>query len=95
MTMLDSSDGGIPKPRSFTSRVSREHIYLVRGKDSTGHAAWYYIRVERPKRNLFERESRKGQIQLTDYGTILMSGYGEKPPPDAVRRAREEFGFEE
>ena len=74
---------------SFVEKVKEEkraaevsRIYLIRGNDSTGRAAWYYFQVDKAKKIRFEVESKRGQIQLTDYGKILISGYGEKPPDD-------------
>jgi hypothetical protein len=72
-----------------------DSIYLVRGSDSTGRAAWYYLMVEKLKKRLFEVEAKKGQIQMTDYGKIIVSGYGEYPPPDVKKRMKDEYGFEE
>jgi hypothetical protein len=95
MNTLPNEQAMPRSPRSFLNRLGAHLIYKIRGNDSTGRAAWYYLRVEPLKKTVFERESRKGQIQLTDYGTILMSGYGENPPRDVVRLAKEEFGFEE
>lgn len=78
----------------FAGRLRSRGIYLVRGKDSTGRSAWYYLRVCKKSPLLFERDARKGQIQLADYGEILCSGYGENPPESAVRDMRENWGFQ-
>lgn len=87
-----------PERKSFTDIVSSSRadcIYLIRGNDSTGRAAWYYLQVEKLKKKLFETNAKKGQIQLTEYGKILTSGYGEYPPADVKKRMKDEFGFEE
>lgn len=96
------SDGSmINKPtdkKSFADAVSASRadcIYLIRGNDSTGRAAWYYLQVEKLKKKIFEIDARKGQIQLTDYGKIIISGYGEHPPADVKQRMKDEYGFEE
>jgi hypothetical protein len=82
-------------PFAFAKRTIRsENVYLVKGCDSTGRAAWYYVLVSPLKMRLFEHQSKSGSMNLNDFGVILRSGYGENPPEDAVQQAREEFGFE-
>lgn len=87
------------KPRKpFTDIVSSsraDNIYLVRGHDITSRAAWYYVMVEKTKKRIFEIEAKRGQINLTDYGNILYSGYGENPPEDMKQKMKDEYGFEE
>lgn len=82
-------------PIAFAKRTIRgENVYLVKGRDSTGRAAWYYFLVSPLKKRLFESRSKSNAMNLNDFGVILRSGYGENPPEDAVQQAREEFGFE-
>lgn len=86
------------KKKSFTSVVQgsrADNIYLVRGNDITKRPAWYYVMVEKMKKRLFEIDAKKGQINLTDYGTILYSGYGENPPEETKKTMKDEYGFEE
>lgn len=84
--------------KSFMETVSSSRadcVYLVRGHDSTGRPAWYYVQVDKPKKRLFEINAKKGQINLTDYGTIITSAYGEDSPADVKKRMKDEYGFEE
>lgn len=91
----------IPPPterKRFTDVVNTsraDSIYLIRGNDSTSRAAWYYLQVDKLKKKLFETDAKKGQIQLTDYGKIIISGYGEQVPADVKKRMKDEYGFEE
>lgn len=100
----------LPRRRSYVERLrapaagcgfvarlnaSSSDIYLVRGNDSTGRPAWYYFRVGRGKKRAFETASKRGTLQLTEYGTILVSGYAKNPPPDVVKRMFDEYGFSE
>lgn len=88
-----------PAPRkSFASAVSSSRadcIYLIRGSDSTGRPAWYYLMVDKPKKRLFETDAKRGKIQLTDYGKVITSGYGEDSPQDVKKKMKDEYGFEE
>jgi hypothetical protein len=83
---------------TFAERIPKRaasRIYLVRGNDSTGRAAWYYLLIERRYKRRFEFSACFGQLQLTDFGKIILSGYGEYPPPDVKKRMKVEYGFEE
>ena len=84
---------------SFAQKLAadnqRRNIYLVTGgKDHTGRPAWYYVQVESNLKMRFERAVRSGAIGLTEYGAILQSGYGEKPPESMREYMKKEYGFE-
>jgi hypothetical protein len=83
--------------RSYADRVRRErgnNVFLVRGNDSTGHPAWYFVLVDPAKRTAF-RKAFSGQLQLNAFGRILASGYGTDPPDDVRERMKTEYGFTE
>ncbi|MBP3959083.1 hypothetical protein J8F10_27885 [Gemmata sp. G18] len=80
---------------SFADRVRREragNVFLVRGNDSTGRAAWYFLLVDPAKRTAFQRASA-GELELNAYGRIIASGYGAGPPAAVRARMRTEYGF--
>ncbi len=82
--------------RSWVDRLHRSRtnrLYLVRGNDSKGRAAWYYVRVTKSL-ILFERALKSGSLNVTDYAEIILSGFGENPPQDVVEKMREEWGFQ-
>ena len=90
--------GPRPGTRGFVARLNADSatdIYLVRGNDTTGRPAWYYVRTHRGKKVAFEAASKRGNVQLTEYGVILLSGYGKTPPPEVVARMSDEYGFSE
>ena len=70
-----------------------DHIFLVRGNDISGEAAWYYIMVDRGKREAFRNQNGVSRLSLSEYGTILYSGFGENPPDAIVKRMNKEYGF--
>jgi len=74
---------------------SADRIFLVRGPDSTNRPAWYYLLVDKEKKTVFQDNAKRGQIQLTEFGTIITSGYGEYPPKDVKQRMKDEYGYEE
>ena len=86
------------KKFGFTRQVivSRpDHIFLVRGRDAAGERAWYYIMIDKGKRDAFRNQEGVPFLKLTDYGEILHSGFGENPPEDIRRQMEEEYGFRE
>jgi hypothetical protein len=81
--------------RSYADRVRREradNVFLVRGNDSTGRPAWYFVLVDPAKKAAF-RKAFTGQVELNAYGRILASGYGTDPPADVRERMKTEYGF--
>lgn len=72
-----------------------DHIFLVRGKDTTGERAWYYVMIDRGKREAFKSQHRVPYLKLTDYGNILHSGFGDYPPENIRSIMEKEHGFTE
>lgn len=70
-----------------------DHIFLVRGIDTTGDNAWYYVMIDRGKRDAFRNQNGVDLLNITDYGTILHSGFGDHPPEAIRMRMEEEYGF--
>jgi len=80
---------------NFADRVRREracNVFLVRGNDSTGCAAWYFLLVDPAKKTAFQRASA-GELELNAYGRIIASGYGADPPAEVRERMKTEYGF--
>jgi WD40 repeat protein len=82
----------IPEPKS------RPHgsgdIYLVRTKDLSDRAVWFYLSSEPEKIQELEKTRFEDQIDLTKFGRILASGWGQDPPESERDRMREEYGYE-
>ena len=70
-----------------------ELVYLARGKEKhSGNQAWYYVQVgSRAKLPVFLQKIKTG-INLSDYGTILYSGWGDEPPEDVRVKIIQQFG---
>lgn len=78
--------------KNFTALVSKQskYLYKVRGDDAeTGHKAWWILRLKPEKSAIFVKIIEKGHLCLSDYGEILVSGFGEQTPPEIL----EEYGF--
>lgn len=55
--------------------------------------AWYYIVPFEGQAEHLARSVTSGPTQLTDYGRIIISGYGESPPDDVVAYIKSTYGF--
>ena len=67
--------------------TSNSGIYLITGEEKN-KAAWYFVKIERFKQPIFEKEITEGKsgINLKQYGEIIVSGWGEKPPQDIINK---------
>ena len=66
-------------------------VYLVRG-NSRGKPAWFYVLVDKEKENSYKEQVASGNIDLSVYGMIIKSGFGEDPPDD-VKGAIDRFFY--
>lgn len=58
-----------------------ERVYLVRGKDN-GKPAWHYVLVvdDEETTEMFLAQIKSGNLDVSDYGQVLKSGWGQNPP---------------
>jgi len=70
--------------RSFVDHLDA-CVYLVRGTDRTKRDTWYFMQVDPVKKLLFDEDILQPGCVLTNYGTILKSGYG-KDPPEVLKK---------
>ena len=56
------------------------NVYLVRGKNG-GRPCWQYVLVKE-KVEEFKAQIATGSIDVTNFGEILYSGWGEDPPKE-------------
>lgn len=79
---------------SFVDKIRKstgELVYLVRGKDK-GRPAWHYVHVEKNKLPIFLKKVESGSVDVSLYGKVLYSGWGEDPSDDIVQKIKQEFG---
>ncbi len=69
-------------------------LYLVQGQDSQGRTAFYYVLVDKIKKELFLREVTNGATDLRKFGKILISGFGSEPSEDAKAYLKNEFNLD-
>lgn len=67
---------------THTARIlqSLDNIVIV-GLQSEGEPHWHYLRLDKQKRALLEHACNHPgtALELSDYGEVLLSGWGEKP----------------
>ncbi len=65
-------------------------IYIVRGKDE-GRPAWHLVKVDRSKLVSFKQALSTRSLDVSEYGEILHSGWGEDPPKEIMRELAEKY----
>jgi hypothetical protein len=78
---------------AFTDKVQNsmgELVYLVRGKDA-GRAAWHYVLIDKMKLPLFKQKLKSGSLDVSEYGKILYSGWGENPPEEIMEEIKKQY----
>ncbi len=79
------------KAKSVTH--DNELLYLVQGQDKLGRDAFYYVLVDRLKRDIFLKEVEKQNTDLRKYGQILISGFGLEPTADTKQYLKNKFNL--
>ena len=68
--------------------------YKVTGKDITGEIAWYFILVDKDKKEAFLKHESGDSYNLEDYGKIIVSGSGTEVPEDVQEMLKDKYGFD-
>ena len=82
---------------TWKKAIEGKRLRIVRGEDQ-GRPAWQYILLEDDidiqnnfEAHYAEGSTHTGMIDLTNYGKILASGWGENPPNDIKDRIEKEY----
>lgn len=81
---------------SFADKLKSDRadlVYLVKADEPRGRA-WFYIEVLKAKRELFLDAVKQDNFDLTQYGKILDSGWGDNPPAEAIKNLEEQYNSE-
>jgi len=72
-------------PGTSFVRLIKSHAdgstYLVRGQ-LDGRQLWHYVKVDKLKISLFLKKVNGATFDITEYGTVLSSGWGDNPPKE-------------
>ena len=66
-------------------------VYIVRGKDR-GRPTWHFVFVDEDKVQQYKDKVATGIIDVSDYGEVLYSGWGEDPLQDIRNEVGHCFG---
>lgn len=61
----------------------RKHIFLVRGKH-WGLSTWHYVVLREKGEGFVRRFMEGGTMDVAEWGHVLLSGWGKRPPQRAV-----------
>lgn len=92
-----SSEGFAKDKKSFMDHLisSRGDLcFKIVGRDITGEIAWYYVLVDKDKKDAFLKHKPGDSYNIEDYGKIIVSGYGEEVPEDVQEMLKEKYGFD-
>ncbi len=91
-------DGHLGRDKnSFMDHLIRSRsdlCFQVMGKDTTNRTAWYFILVDKEKKDQFLNHKPGDSYDLADYGKIIASGYGDEVPDDVKEMLKEKYGFD-
>ncbi len=83
-------------PRNNTPTSSTHHVVLIKHlRDNSGRLAWYFVKIATTKYAAFKRQLEQKNVDLSSYGEVLASGYGEQPPLRVQQRMTRVYGFKE
>ena len=64
-------------------KAKNSSIYLVTAKEQ-GKDCWFYARVAQLKTPLLEAALAEGKLTVTDYGSVIYSGWGVEPDKEVA-----------
>ena len=70
------------------------NVYLVQGVDTAGREAFYYLKIDLPRKAVFLEKIKEGNIDLRDYGQILGCGFGANPTKAALAQLKQKYGID-
>jgi hypothetical protein len=72
----------------------KDLCFKIVGRDSTGEIAWYFVLIDKDKKEKFLKHKAGDKYNIEDYGKIIESGYGEEVPADIQQTLGEKYGFD-
>lgn len=79
---------------SYVIGNNKKNIYGVKANDATGQMAWYIMKIPPLKKQLFLKALEEKEMDMTDYGTILYSGYGEEVSQNVKDHILQQYGID-
>lgn len=71
---------------------SGKTVYLSLGQFN-GKSTWHYLLVDKVRLPILLKDAKGEQpVDLTRYGNIIFSGFGEKPPEEVTVCVKKKYG---
>jgi hypothetical protein len=70
-------------------------LFLIKSKDVKNNkdAWWYLLCKDKNSAIIFSNKIKKEDVNLSDYGKILYSGFGEEPPYKIVKQIEIDYNI--
>jgi hypothetical protein len=78
--------------KNIKKRYCGKNIYYISGESSLGIECYFYLEADSLKKPLLEKLEDGDKVKLSDYGQIILKGYGE-PSLAIKKKMQEEYGF--
>ena len=70
-------------------------VHKIRAQDSSGRWAYYFVYVPASRERVFtEAINSDRNVDLSDYGTVIASCYGEEPTETVKKLLKEKYDFD-
>lgn len=83
------------KKKEFTALATKSKancLYEINNRQEDGRVSYFFVLIDPVKEKAFFKAYHNNkECLLSDYGTIVASGWGE-PPESVKQRMREEYG---
>jgi hypothetical protein len=89
---IDESGNNHPSDNEIRSQLRRNMgvVYLVQGKDQ-GRLAWHYVLIDPDMFQAFQSQLSTRNVDVSRYGRILESGWGQNPPSSITRAIEQQY----
>ena len=68
-------------------------MILCRGFDERREPIWAYLCIKPSMAKSFRDARERGNIDISEYGTVIESGDGHEPPDEVKRRMERDYGM--
>jgi hypothetical protein len=67
-------------------------MILCKGTDTQNKPIWAYLCIKPSMASAFKQARERGNIDISEYGTIIEEGAGASPPADIRAKMERDFG---
>ena len=80
----------LPKFKKIIQIGKLELVWLIHSKEK-GEPCWHYIEVEKNKLRDFKEKLKTGSMELTEYGKVVFSGWGQEPSAEIQEKVAQMY----